>query len=178
MTIWDRLEAILSAMKTILAAIDFSKISRRVIAEAVLLARAAGGKLVILHAVKPPVIVTDIAPVVSEIMEMNFALERAGKKSLHRLQARLAGQGVTTEAICEQDVPARLIMDHAERLHADFIVIGSHGHTAFYDLVAGSTASAVLKHAKVPVVVIPAAGTNKTQKSRRKTKTPRPVSRG
>jgi nucleotide-binding universal stress UspA family protein len=34
-------------------------------------------------------------------------------------------------------------------------VMGSHGHTAFYDLLVGSTTHAVLKRAKCPVVIVP-----------------------
>jgi nucleotide-binding universal stress UspA family protein len=34
--------------------------------------------------------------------------------------------------------------------------MGSHGHTALYDLIAGSTTTRVLKGAPCPVVVVPA----------------------
>jgi hypothetical protein len=34
-------------------------------------------------------------------------------------------------------------------------VMGSHGHTALFELVLGSTTQAVLKGARQPVVVIP-----------------------
>ena len=49
------------------------------------------------------------------------------------------------------------IIEQAQQLAADYIVIGSHGHTALHDLLAGGTASGVLKRATCPVVIIPAA---------------------
>jgi hypothetical protein len=42
-------------------------------------------------------------------------------------------------------------------------VIGSHGHTAFHDLLVGGTASGVLKRATCPVVVVPAPVRKKTK---------------
>ena len=33
--------------------------------------------------------------------------------------------------------------------------MGSHGHTALYDLLAGSTATGVIKRAPCPVVIMP-----------------------
>lgn len=54
-------------------------------------------------------------------------------------------------------VPGRCIPEQAVELNADYIVLGSHGHGAFYDLVIGGTASRVLKEAHCPVVVVPHA---------------------
>ncbi|MSU70996.1 MAG: universal stress protein [Opitutus sp.] len=53
--------------------------------------------------------------------------------------------------------PVPEIIEQAQQLAADYIVIGSHGHTALHDLLAGGTASGVLKRATCPVVIIPAA---------------------
>lgn len=157
------------AMKTILAAIDFSPVSRRVIAEAVRLARGLRAKVVVLHAVKPPAIVTDLAPLVGEAVQLTAEVERASRRNLQRWQAKLAKRHVTVETVCQQGFPIGLILGHATRLAADYIVIGSHGHTAFYDLVVGGTASGVLKRAKAAVVVVPARadGTGKPRRASR-----------
>lgn len=143
-------------MKTILAAIDFSPVSRRVVAEAVTLARSMHGRVVLLHAVKPPAIVTDLAPLVGEALQFTAEVDRAARENLRRWQKRLADRGTTVETVCQQGFPLGAILAQAEELEACCIVIGSHGHTAFYDLVMGSTASGILKRAKCPVVVVPA----------------------
>jgi nucleotide-binding universal stress UspA family protein len=51
---------------------------------------------------------------------------------------------------------AEAIAEAARRFAADYIVMGSHGHTAFYDLVIGSTTHGVIQRAKCPVVIVPA----------------------
>jgi nucleotide-binding universal stress UspA family protein len=47
------------------------------------------------------------------------------------------------------------ILEHAERLASDFIVLYSKRHGALHDLFAGSVARGVLKGAAVPVVLVP-----------------------
>jgi universal stress protein A len=143
-------------MNTVLAAIDFSPVSQKVLSAAIAIARAAGGRVVILNAVQPPAIATDLAPLVGEVLQFTADLERAARRHLQRIQKRLAARRISVETICEQGFAAPLIVAHARDLGASYIVLGSHGHTAFYDLIAGSTASGVLKRAPCPVVVVPA----------------------
>uniref|UniRef100_UPI0040495246 universal stress protein n=1 Tax=Cephaloticoccus sp. TaxID=1985742 RepID=UPI0040495246 len=50
------------------------------------------------------------------------------------------------------------IIEQARKSRAAYIVIGSHGHSALYDLLAGSTATGVIKRAPCPVLVVPPAG--------------------
>jgi nucleotide-binding universal stress UspA family protein len=144
-------------MKTILAPIDFSPVSRRVISAATSLAAALDGRVILMHTVKPPTIVTDLAPAVGEAVQIANELEQAAHRHLLSLGKRLAKRGVNVEIVCQQGYPLANILAQAKALPADFIVIGSHGHTAFYDLVLGSTSSGVLKRATCPVVVVPAA---------------------
>ena len=51
--------------------------------------------------------------------------------------------------------PIRLIVEQAKDLGAHYIVMGSHGHTALYDLLVGSTTHGVLMRAGCPVVITP-----------------------
>jgi nucleotide-binding universal stress UspA family protein len=144
------------AMKTILAAIDFSPVSTRVERAAVALARAVDGRLVLLHCVVPPVIANDMMPAGFPIAAWMDAMQKAAQRRLGRLQRALAKSGVAVETICTTGFATAEVLSAAKKAAADYIVLGSHGHTAFYDLVIGSTASGVLKRASCPVVVVPA----------------------
>ena len=53
-----------------------------------------------------------------------------------------------------EPLPA-LILAQAKIEDADYIVMGSHGHTALYDLLVGSTTHGVLMRAGCPVVITP-----------------------
>lgn len=144
-------------MKTVLAAIDFSPVSRVVVAVASELSRAIRGRIVLINVVQRPFIATDLAPLAGEVFQFTDELERGARRHLKRTEARLVARGLTVETICRQGFPVQTILAQAKTEEADFVVLGSHGHTAFYDLVAGSTASGVLKRAACPVVVVPAA---------------------
>jgi nucleotide-binding universal stress UspA family protein len=153
-------------MKTILAAIDFSSVSRRVVAEALELADAVNGRVVLLHSVPPPpMIATDLVPLVGPALYLTDDLVKAADRHLRRIQRERKGRGTPIETVCLSGIPVKPILTTAKKLRANYIVIGSHGHTALHDLVVGSTASGVLKRATCPVVVVPAI---KKRKSRRR----------
>jgi nucleotide-binding universal stress UspA family protein len=145
-------------MKTILVPIDFSPVSRRVVAEATELAKTISGRIVLMHSVPPqPIIATDLAPLAGSALQLTDDLEKAADRHLQRMQRDLKERGITVDTICMSGYPVTHILAQAKKLDASYIVIGSHGHTALYDLVIGSIASGVLKRASCPVVVVPAA---------------------
>jgi nucleotide-binding universal stress UspA family protein len=144
-------------MKTILAPIDFSPASAAVIAQATSLAQAVQGRLVLLSVVQPPIITSDYGPLVENIAEIIAAAERSAAERLEKIRAQVASSVAGIETELAGGAPVQAIVEAATRFQADFIVMGSHGHTALYDLVIGSTTHGVLKRAKCPVLIIPAA---------------------
>lgn len=90
------------------------------------------------------------------IAEIRAAGENAAAKNLARLQDQLQKQGVPSETVQLNGAPILNIIDQANKLAADYIVMGSHGHTALYDLLVGSTTHGVLMRATCPVVILPA----------------------
>lgn len=152
-------------MTTLLVPIDFSPVSRRVMDQAMDLARTTNGRVVLLHAVQPPAIISDLAPMAGETLRFTNDLERSARRHLQRWQKKYAESGITVDVICEQGFPVPCILTHAERLDARYIVLGSHGHTALYDLVVGSTASGILKRARCSVIIVPAGTRKRVSKS-------------
>ncbi len=67
------------------------------------------------------------------------------------------------------------IVEQASELNAAYVVLGSHGHTAIYDLLVGSTTHAVLKKAPCPVVVVPAEKEKAADKERHPVGAPKPA---
>jgi nucleotide-binding universal stress UspA family protein len=143
-------------MKTILTPIDFSSITDAVVAEASALARSLKAKIVLLTVIQPPAIVADYAPLLQDIAEITAAGEKAAAKRLAKLQDKLQAEFITVETSQLVGSPIPHITAEAQRVGADYIVMGSHGHTALYDLLVGSTTHGVLKRASCPVVIVPA----------------------
>ena len=143
-------------MKTILAPLDFSKVSDAVVAESIALARAFSGRVVLLAVVQPPVVNYEYAAVMDNLAEITAAGERNAERRLSELEAKFKAEGVPVESVQLVGGPIPLIIEQAKKVSADYIVMGSHGHTAFYDLLVGSTTHGVLTRASCPVVIIPA----------------------
>ncbi len=47
------------------------------------------------------------------------------------------------------------VIDFAKEAKADYIVMGTHGRTGLSHLVIGSTAEYIIRHATIPVLIIP-----------------------
>ena len=142
-------------MKAILAAIDFSPVSELVIAEAASLARALAAKVVLFSALgeKPAPVNEYTSP--RRGQKSIAAQERATRKRLTAIQAQLQADFVPAEINVRHGIAALQILAEADVHDTGIIVIGSHGHTAFFELLLGSTTQTVLKRAKQPVLVIP-----------------------
>ena len=143
-------------MKTILVPVDFSKVSESVVKEAAALARALDGRVVLLTVIQPPVIVTEYGGML-DLVEITAAGEKNAARQLEALEDKLKNQFIKAESVQMTGSPVTHIIDQANKCDADYIVMGSHGHTAFYDLLVGSTTHGVLMRSKCPVVIVPAA---------------------
>ncbi len=142
-------------MKTILAPIDFSGVSDVVLATAAELARSLQGRIILLHVIQPPVITSEYGPVIDNIEEIIAASEKGAARALTKIEGALSATSLPVETVQLSGNPALLIVEEAAKVGADFIVMGSHGHTALYDLIVGSTTHLVLKQAPCPVVIVP-----------------------
>ena len=145
-------------MNTILVAIDFSSVTRRVVSEAVRLARLTKARIVLVHIIQMPVIVTEPYKFpLGNVAEYMLEAEKATDRHLARLGTKLRAGGILTETVRSTGLPSYSILRLARKRAASYIVLGSHGHSAVFDVLVGSTARGVLKRATCPVVVVPAS---------------------
>lgn len=142
-------------MRSIIAAVDFSPVSGLVVAQASGLARALGGKVILITVMVEPVYLPEYAPPPERTAQLMVAHERTLQQRLVEIQTRLRAEAVPAEAVLRRGAAARQILALAEETGAAYIVIGSHGHGAVFELFLGSTSQAVVKRARCPVLVIP-----------------------
>jgi nucleotide-binding universal stress UspA family protein len=142
-------------MKTILAPIDFSTATDGVIEAARSLAQQVSGRVVLLHVVQPPILTSDYGLAMANFQEAIVLSEKHAAKRLRELGEKLRGENFATEIIQVSGPATAEILAHARKLSAAYIVMGSHGHTALYDLLVGSTTHGVLRKAPCPVVIVP-----------------------
>lgn len=138
--------------RRILCAIDFSPTSTAALRHADELASRLGATLTILHVIADPL----QQPWSAEAYGLNIAdLEAEWIEQANASLARLAGEcksnTVTTWRIGR---PAAEILDYARGDATDLIVVGSHGHGVFAQMILGSVADRVLRQAPCPVLIV------------------------
>ncbi len=145
----------LPPMKTIVALVDFSDVTFKLLKQAHLLASSFGSAVVLLHVVSPDPVVVDFGMAPTVYRPPSPETVSAEHAKLVQLQESLEKFGVRTSTRQIQGSRVEDLLDECKRLHAELIIVGSHGHGAFYNLLVGSITAQVLKKAPCPVLVVP-----------------------
>ncbi len=143
-------------MKTIVALVDFSDASSKVLKYAHTLASALGSQVILLHIVPPEIPVaiygTEVPPVP---IDPTPARVQANQAKLDELLHSLTQQGVGAMSLQLKGPVAETVHTEVSRLNADLVIMGSHHHSALYNLFIGSMTADVLTRASFPVLVVP-----------------------
>jgi len=137
--------------KTILCGTDFSKRSLHALDYALRFARLADGKLIIAHCVHVPsgdVYTHEAWPKTFEEARQAARLQLA---ELH--VTRLEGYP-KTELVVEIGAPAELLVKLATERNVDVLVTATHGRSELLELIMGSVAEKLIRHAPCPVFVV------------------------
>ena len=158
-------------MKQLLAAVDFSKNTDAVLQQAAALAEALDAKLWILHVTSDETQAmayesTQFSGYASEFVNIPGDVQLARDLSaeefrrehaqLLEISSALRGNGVNAQAMLLKGEAAKLILEKAEGLQVDIIVLGSHGHGLLHKALLGSVSEAIIRHARCNVMVVPA----------------------
>lgn len=141
---------------SLLVAVDFSAVTAAVVAAAREEAQLTGDSLWLLHAASPEPDFVGYATSPQSDRDSVAQQHREEHRQLQALANTLRAEGIETTALLVQGAAAAVICLEAERLGSRLIVLGSHGHGALYNLLAGSVCESVLKNSDRPVLVIPA----------------------
>ena len=144
-------------MKIILAAVDFSHATDVVAATAADLTKALGGTLHLLHVEAPDPEFVGYEPGPQHVRDQVAKSIARNRHEIVELRDRLQGQGIDVHCLVIQGPTIDKIIEEAQRLGADVIVAGSHGHGAMHHLVLGSVSEGLIRKAPCPVLVVPQA---------------------
>jgi nucleotide-binding universal stress UspA family protein len=144
-------------MKRIMVAFDGSETARQALDWALDEARLHDAKLTVVHAWEPSFVGGyPIAAMPTFPTEVEHAAEAMLTEALEA--ADTSGLSEPVEHAVVKGSPAAALLQAAEDLDADLVVMGSRGRGGFVGLLLGSVSRQVVSHAGRPVVVIPTAG--------------------
>jgi nucleotide-binding universal stress UspA family protein len=141
--------------KKILVPVDGSTTSTRGLDEAIRFAQATGATIDLAHVVDEFIIAAGEAP--AAWRQLSDVLRESGEKVLADAEALLRQHNVpfTSELLkATGGGAARTIVDHAKKVSADLIVMGTHGRRGLRRLTLGSDAEIVLRSSPVPVLMV------------------------
>ena len=139
----------------ILVAIDDSEISVNVIQQAAQLAKALNSEITVVE-------VMALDPYLAEtyirLGQSNDLIERVRgyvQENLAKAEQKFEELGLTvaTQILEGFSVPQEII-NAAQNLGADLIIMGSHGRTGFKKFILGSVAQKVLGESHIPVLIV------------------------
>jgi nucleotide-binding universal stress UspA family protein len=145
-------------MKCILAAIDFSPVSRNVIEQAESLAKAFSAELILIHVAAPDPAFVGYEAGPQAVRDVVGEELRRDHRSLQEIADGLRARQFKAKALFVQGPAVETILKEAERVGADAIVVGSHRHGTVHRALLGSVSEGVIRAAQRPVLVMPAVG--------------------
>lgn len=143
--------------QNILVALDGSVPSWRALKQAVSLAALTKG---VVH----PIYVVDKTPLFSyggyyDPITLLEAMRKEGVAVLGEAEKTCAADAVEcraemVESDSASDDVAAVVLRHAEQIHADLLVMGTHGRRGVRRLVIGSVAEQVLRQSRTPLLLV------------------------
>ena len=141
--------------KRILVPTDGSELSGRAVSTAIALAKTVGAEIFTL-CVKEPFpygAVAEMQPTPPQ--EFFDAQERIALQRVSAVREACAAADIECEAHTVEALhPWEAIIEHAQRMECDLLVMASHGRRGVSALLLGSETQKVLTHSKIPVLIV------------------------
>ena len=142
----------MQSIRRILVPVDFSPDSSAALDWAIGFARKLAAEIDLLHSY-------ELSPLVS-LYGVGFPgslddeLRRAAEKKLADFAHRARAEGIRVRVSVVRDPAADAILEHAEELGSDLIVIGARGQSRLPHILLGSVAERVIGRAACPVLAV------------------------
>jgi nucleotide-binding universal stress UspA family protein len=132
----------------IVVPVDFSESSKNALQYALSIQNKVDTNIHLIHAYSIPV-----NPNVSMIMEE--IVEEEVTKNYHRLIEELQLDSSKLNLTISKTKPSKAILELADEVSADLIIMGARGENWIKKLILGSTAINVLRNTLIPVITVP-----------------------
>lgn len=139
--------------KKILFPTDFSDVSRKALKYIKQLKGAGAQEVIVLHVMdEKELLVLSRAP--DQYLQITAQMEKEIAKEMDAVEADMTAEGFRVKLKVKTGIPFTEIMMTAAEEKVSIIVVGSHGRSNIREMLMGSVSENVIRHAKVPVLVI------------------------
>jgi nucleotide-binding universal stress UspA family protein len=143
-------------VQRILLPTDFSGCANYALPYAAAIARATNATVICVNVVEPIVPAVGYTGMAEAmpIAEMSEQIEDSAERELPDVMHCEDLRGLKVEEVIGHGDASAEIVRIADERQVDLIVISSHGRTGLGRIIFGSTAEAVVRHARCPVLVV------------------------
>lgn len=144
------------SIKKILVPVDFSECSSNALRQAVHLAQMFKAKIEIIHVITPVYITATTSDMLIPYDNLNYKnlLKDAEKKLIKIAKEIQTHESVSVSVNTQLNVVYTGILERAQKINADLIIMGTHGTSGIKEFFAGSNAFRVVKHSGCPVLTV------------------------
>jgi nucleotide-binding universal stress UspA family protein len=143
------------SIQKILVPIDFSEHSQHAVRTAIGLAKTLGAEIHLAHVLHYPVQVAAPGQVAIP-QDLWTEIRDAAARKLEKASQTVSGEGVSVETHLTEGANAHAIVDLAENISADLIVMGTRGLSGLKHVMLGSVAERTVRLAHCPVMTVKA----------------------
>ncbi len=140
--------------KKILVPLDGSELAESALAHVRPLAKCMGSEIALLRVVSVPVGAYMLVTEPRLIEDATQGVEDEVADYLKSVAATLRADGLKVSVQVGTGVIGDTIQDFATRVHADLIAMSTHGRGGLARLVIGSVADQLVRHSKVPILLV------------------------
>ena len=146
-------------MRNLLVSVDLSELSGAVVERAACIAQSSVSKLWLMH-VAPPTKSSVPFNLDRDILRTQIAKQlRLQRGQLQALANQLRRERIHVVTRFVSGTVSTTILAEAERIRAELIIMGSHGHGNVYHALFGGVGQKVMRKATCPVMLVPPRST-------------------
>jgi len=145
---------VMAAIKKILLLTDFSLLSEYATQYAIQIAGQANANVTALHVINTPIDWVKLPLEHEQYYQETKAQIGAAKAALSALNIKLSKHGINSTESLVYNVGAENIPKYINGKDYDLVIMGSHGANGFREITLGSNAQKVVRHTKVPTLIV------------------------
>jgi nucleotide-binding universal stress UspA family protein len=139
--------------KKILFPTDFSDVSQKALKYIKQLKGAGAQEVIVLHVIDEQELLV-LSRVPDQYLQVTAQMEKEIAKDMAAVEADMTAEGFRVKLKVKKGKPFTEIMMTAAEEKVSIIVVGSHGRSNIREMLMGSVSENVIRHAKVPLLVI------------------------
>ena len=145
----------MTELKNILVAVDFNDAVGELLGYAEGLAEKFGAKVWVLYVAEPDPEFVGYSTGPQYIRDFKAEDLREEHRTLQSICKTFLGDEIENEALMIQGSTVETVLEEAEKLKTDLLIVGTHKHSFLHNLLKESVSLELLKKGNIPILAIP-----------------------